>query len=689
MKRTITLLFLALTISFGLKAQIIFTDNFNATWNNTTLGWVIITNSQPVGTTSVFQGNGAATFPAFNGGVNDYIGMNFNNTTGANDINTWLITPTMNLSNGTILEFATRTSSTPQFADRLQIRMSPIDNTVVPTGTANVGTYTVLMLDINPNLTTNTSSVVSNGVVNGYPNAWAVYTVAVSGLASPVTGRFAFRYFVQDGGPSGTNSDYIGIDAVKVTNPCSQPVISVSQSANGVCSGNSVTLTATSAGTNAATTYTWSNNQTGSVVVVSPTVNTTYVVSGTGPGNCIGTQTAAVSVTTTPNVSVPSFTVCSSPATSATLSATGATSYSWNTGATTSSIVVTPASTTVYTVTGFGTGGNCPSSVTSTVTLGGQLSMQVTASSNSVCSGATVTLTAVSAATTYSWNTGATTAIITVTPNTTTTYSVGGLSGTFPNVCAGGNSISITVAPSPTLSYVNTPTVACPGNSIQFTASGATSYTWVLGNQFTTQNPVTINTGTNPAGGSFSLILIGQGSNGCTVGGVVNQTIAPLPNVSAVASKTIECINKTVTLTASGAATYAWSGALTSTSNPVNFSTGTTPGLNTFTVTGTSADGCSANAVVSVSVSACVGIESISGTSAESSVYPNPFNNELNVSGFTGKVEVYNAVGQLVISQNINSSESMNTTELSKGAYIVKLVETDGKVIRTIKMMKN
>ena len=66
MKRTLTLLFLALTISFGLKAQIIFTDNFNATWNNTTLGWVIITNSQPVGTTSVFQGNGAATFPAFN-----------------------------------------------------------------------------------------------------------------------------------------------------------------------------------------------------------------------------------------------------------------------------------------------------------------------------------------------------------------------------------------------------------------------------------------------------------------------------------------------------------------------------------------------------------------------------------------------------------------------------------------------
>jgi len=57
------------------------------------------------------------------------------------------------------------------------------------------------MLDINPNQTT-----------TDYPTVWTRFTVTVSGLGSPTTGRMAFRYFVMDGGPSGANGDYIGID---------------------------------------------------------------------------------------------------------------------------------------------------------------------------------------------------------------------------------------------------------------------------------------------------------------------------------------------------------------------------------------------------------------------------------------------------------------------------------------------
>jgi hypothetical protein len=36
----------------------------------------------------------------------------------------------------------------------------------------------------------------------------------LSGIGSPTEGRLAFRYFVENGGPSGTNSNYIGIDSV-------------------------------------------------------------------------------------------------------------------------------------------------------------------------------------------------------------------------------------------------------------------------------------------------------------------------------------------------------------------------------------------------------------------------------------------------------------------------------------------
>ena len=48
----------------------------------------------------------------------------------------------------------------------------------------------------------------------GYPNVWTQYTVTISGVPTATTGRFALRYFVENGGPSGANSNYIGIDTL-------------------------------------------------------------------------------------------------------------------------------------------------------------------------------------------------------------------------------------------------------------------------------------------------------------------------------------------------------------------------------------------------------------------------------------------------------------------------------------------
>jgi hypothetical protein len=78
-------------------------------------------------------------------------------------------------------------------------------STNVGSGSA-VGDFSTLLLSINPAL-----------VQNIYPTSWTLYTVTVSGLSAPVSGRFAFRYFVTDGGNSGTNSDFIGIDQVRYT----------------------------------------------------------------------------------------------------------------------------------------------------------------------------------------------------------------------------------------------------------------------------------------------------------------------------------------------------------------------------------------------------------------------------------------------------------------------------------------
>ena len=164
-------------------------------------------NSVPVGSTSWFQGNPVALggpFDAFNGATNAYIGANFNNTTGANTISNWLLTPNSTIKNGDVIQFYTRTYAPTAYADRLEVRLSTngaSTNVGVGVGSAAVGDFTTLLLSINPTLN-----------LSAYPTTWTQYTITISGLSAPTSGRFALRYFVTDGGPSGNNSDYIGID---------------------------------------------------------------------------------------------------------------------------------------------------------------------------------------------------------------------------------------------------------------------------------------------------------------------------------------------------------------------------------------------------------------------------------------------------------------------------------------------
>lgn len=202
-----------------------FTEGFDDITTLAGKGWVIENQSSPVGLTSWFQGtdvaNGGANdgpFDAHSGATTSYIGANFQNTGTVGTISTWLISPVLNLQNGSTITFYTRTVGTPQFADRLQVRLSTAGaSTNNGTTATDVGDFSNLLLDINPTL-----------APTGYPNTWTQYTITISGLGAPTTGRIAFRYFVTNGGSQGANSDYIGIDTFAFTSAATASGVSVS-----------------------------------------------------------------------------------------------------------------------------------------------------------------------------------------------------------------------------------------------------------------------------------------------------------------------------------------------------------------------------------------------------------------------------------------------------------------------------
>lgn len=176
-------------------------DNVAALWSN---GWAQENRSaNPGPIPNWFQGD-PGNFVAFDGGDTAYIAVSYNCGNGSNVLSNWLFTPTRTFTNGEKFSFRTRTVATPNYPDRLQVRMSLNGaSTFVGTTATSVGDFTTQLLQINPSL-----------VATGYPNVWTEYTIIISGLAAPTSGRIAFRYYVTNGGSSGVNSEYIGIDSV-------------------------------------------------------------------------------------------------------------------------------------------------------------------------------------------------------------------------------------------------------------------------------------------------------------------------------------------------------------------------------------------------------------------------------------------------------------------------------------------
>jgi hypothetical protein len=201
---------------------------------------------------------------------------------------------------------------------------------------------------------------------------------------------------------------------------CSNPILSVIQTNSSVCAGQSVTLTLSGAST-----YSWSNGSASPSIVVSPANTTTFTAYGFN-GSCSSTLSVVQQVIPSPvlNVAQSDSTICAGQ--NATLTVSGATSYSWSTGSAAAIIVVTPANTTNYVVYGFN--GSCASSVSVVQNVTQNPTLTVAQTKSVICRGTSATLT-VNGANTYTWSNGASASIVVVSPTLNATYTVTGANG--------------------------------------------------------------------------------------------------------------------------------------------------------------------------------------------------------------------------------------------------------------------
>ena len=218
----------------------------------------------------------------------------------------------------------------------------------------------------------NTYSICSGGSVTLSAAGASTYSWSsspsgfTSSLASPSVSPTATTTYSVTGTSNGCNAS--SSTSVTVSNSSN---LSITGSASTICTGNRVSLTVSGANT-----YSWSGpssySATGNSVIVSPTATGAYSVTGSNSSGCSATASYSITVTSGPSVTVtPSApTICLGAST--TLTASGATSYSWtpSTGlssSTGSSVTANPTATTTYTV--YGTTGSCTSTNTVTVTV--------------------------------------------------------------------------------------------------------------------------------------------------------------------------------------------------------------------------------------------------------------------------------------------------------------------------------
>lgn len=448
-------------------------------------------------------------------------------------------------------------------------------------GCVGVGTGTITIYNT-PTITVNSPAICVGGTVTLNANGASTYTWSTTenGNSISVNPSASADYTV-------TGTDANGCENLAVASVTINPLPTITSNTVAICPGATATLTA-----NGASTYTWNTSATGATITDNPAVNTDYTVTGTDANGCVNTATTTVAVVNT-------LTVTATPAASAicngsstTINGGGAGSYTWTPSSSLSSgsgtsVTASPTVMTTYTV--VGSSGSCKDSTTFTINVNALPNVTAAATTTTVCSGTSVTLTG-GGAQTYTWSNGVTDGIA-FTPSSTQTYTV---NGTDANGCVNSATVAVSVT-NLTVTATSSATSVCIGSSATLTATGATNYTWSPSSTLSSASGSTV-TATPTSTVPVTYTVIGAAGT-CSASATVSFSVNPAPVITATASALSVCAGGSVTVNASGAFLYVWTGGV---SNGVPFTPSST---QTYSVLGIDMNGCSSNmASVTVSV---------------------------------------------------------------------------------------
>ncbi|MDP1800278.1 MAG: gliding motility-associated C-terminal domain-containing protein [Bacteroidota bacterium] len=402
-----------------------------------------------------------------------------------------------------------------------------------------------------------------------------------------------------------TTVTYIATDPSGNVGSCSfvvtagvSPTISSTTTNSVICLGGSTTLNGVGAAT-----YTWSGGVTNGVPF-SPTITTTYTLTGTSASGCTNTAVRTITVNPLPVIITNSPTAC--VGSNINLTSNGGTGYSWSGPLGYTSLLQNPviggattAMSGVYTVTVTSAAG-CSATANASVTVVNTPTATLV-SNSPVCLGSTLSFTAGGGTINLTGPNGfasaATNASIPgVTALANGVYTLIVTAGT----CTASTTSAVVINPLP-VPLANSNSPVCVGQPINFTGAGGTTYTWTGPGSYssTTQNPI-IATAQATNAGVYTLSV--TNANGCKNSVTTNVVINPLPVI--VTNSPIACVNTNINLTSNGGTGYSWSGPLGYTSlvqNPV-IANATTGMSGIYTVTVTTAAGCTATANASVTV---------------------------------------------------------------------------------------